>query len=464
MHYTRRPLDRRASAAFLVALAAVGVLAVACSDTEDSILGRIDPVDAGPDVADGPTTDAGEPEIVVRDSAPPPFDGGPLAVTCTSSPCAIQLVTTRGSSLADRAEGFCALLQDGTVTCWGADNAGQLGRGADGGLGDSAKPERVAGLTGIVSLDHNCAIDGSGDAYCWGTGPFLQNAMVATTTERTPVKLPIPAAKKVALGVGTGCALTADARVLCWGSNVNGQIAPFESKPSSAVLPATEIAMPPGAPIRDLVLGDAAFAVREDGTVVTWGANPPLARVSPLFPDPYPLESGLSGVTTIDVADHNACTTIGGVGYCWGAVVPRIVDPGVKGPRLERALPAPVQAPEPLVQIATTRAVVLAVSNGGLLQTVQPQRWCACGASGAVYCWGYNESGQAGDGTKAHAYDAVKVVGLPAPAAEVRTTPDASCALLTNGKVFCWGTNFYGQLGNGQIKSASLVPQEVVMP
>ncbi len=463
MHYTRRLLDRRRSAAVVAALVVAGAAAVACSDTEDAILGRVETPDAGSDAADAPS-DAGEPEIVVRDSAPPPFDGGPLAVTCTTAPCATQLVTTRGATLGDRAEGFCALLQDGTVTCWGADGAGQLGRGADGGVGDSARAERVEGLTGIVSIDHNCALDGSGDVWCWGTGPFLRNAMVATTTERTPVKLPIPAAKKIALGVATGCALTTDGRVLCWGSNVNGQIAPFESEASSAVLPPTEISLPPGAPIRDLVLGDAAFAVREDGKVVTWGANPPLARISSLFPDPYPLETGLSDVTTIDVADHNACTTIGGIGYCWGAVVPRIVDPSIKLPRLERALPTPVVAPEPLVQIATTRAVVLSTSGGGLIQTVQPQRWCACGASGAVYCWGYNESGQAGNGTKDHAFDAVEVAGLPAPAAQVRTTPDASCALLSNGKVYSWGTNFYGQLGNGKIKSASLAPQEVVMP
>jgi alpha-tubulin suppressor-like RCC1 family protein len=84
--------------------------------------------------------------------------------------------------------------------------------------------------------------------------------------------------------------------------------------------------------------------------------------------------------------------------------------------------------------------------------------------SGAVYCWGYNAGGQAGDGTKEHAYEAVKVVGLPAPASQVKTTPDATCALLTSGKVYCWGTNLYGQLGNGLLKDPSPVPQEVVIP
>jgi len=86
------------------------------------------------------------------------------------------------------------------------------------------------------------------------------------------------------------------------------------------------------------------------------------------------------------------------------------------------------------------------------------------GASGSVYCWGNNASGQAGDGTKEYAFEAVKVEGLPEPAAEVKTTADTTCALLTNGKVFCWGANYYGQLGNGEIKVRSLVPQEVVLP
>jgi alpha-tubulin suppressor-like RCC1 family protein len=461
MHYTRRLLERRTSVAFVLALALAAAAAVACSTTEDKTLGAVETPDAGTDGGEV-SLDAGEPEVVVRDSAPPPFDGGPRAVACVGAPCATQLVTTRGAALADRAEGFCALLQDGTVTCWGADNAGQLGRGADGGVGDSANATRVAGLADVVAIDHNCARTGNGDVYCWGTGPFLKNPMIATSTERDAIKLPIPAAKKIALGVATGCALTNDGRVLCWGSNVNGQIVPFESQPSTAVLAPTEMTMPPGPPIRDLVVGDAAFAIREDGTFVSWGANPPLARISPLFPDPYPLASVLSGVNSIDIADHNACTTTAGIGYCWGAVFPRVVDPSIKGPRLERALPAPVVAPEPLVQIATTRVVLLSLV--GLVQTVQPQRWCGCGASGDVFCWGFNESGQAGSGTKDHAYDAVRVVGLPAPAVEVKTTPDATCALLTNGKVFCWGANFYGQLGNGKIKSASLVPQEVVMP
>ena len=46
-------------------------------------------------------------------------------------------------------------------------------------------------------------------------------------------------------------------------------------------------------------------------------------------------------------------------------------------------------------------------------QTQVPYRWCAVAASGAVYCWGYNETGQAGTGTKEYVNDAALVAGLP---------------------------------------------------
>ncbi|OJY15230.1 MAG: hypothetical protein BGO98_22570 [Myxococcales bacterium 68-20] len=450
MHFTRRLLERRTQAAFIILVCVAGLAgAASCSSTEADPERDGIAVDGGPD-SSGSTGDAA-PNVPVRDAAP--FDGGPLPVVCESAPCATALVTTRGGRASDRGEGFCALLQDGTVACWGAGGAGQLGRGDDAGTTDSATPARVVGLHDIVSLDHTCAVDATGAAYCWGTGPFLRDPLAATTTERTPVKLAIAPATKVAVGASVGCALVENG-VVCWGANQRGQVAPFETASFSAVLAARRIDVPSGAPFRDLVVGDATFAIRTDGTVVSWGANPPLGRESSLFPDPYPMPAAVHDITTLDVAENNACATSGGVAYCWGTV---IQDPNqlvYKVPPLSRARPTPVATPEPVVQIATTPAIEFA----------KPQRWCACAASGSVYCWGDNQGGQAGDGTKEYATAPVKVKGLPGPAAAVRTTTEATCALLTSGKVYCWGTNFYGQLGSGNIREPSLTPQEVVLP
>ena len=450
MHFTRRLLERHPSTALVIlACVTLPVAAASCSDADEQREPRDVPTDGGADSSSAkPDAEPNTPEVDAGG-----FDGGPLPVVCESTPCATALVTTRGANASDRSEGFCALLEDGTVACWGAGTAGQLGRGDDAGVHESATAERVAGLTDIESLDHTCAVDKAGAVYCWGTGPFLQDPLAATTTEHTPVKLPIPPATKVAVGATTGCALVENG-VVCWGSNARGQVAPLESASFSAVLGARNVNLPPGAPIRDVVVGEASFAVRTDGTVVSWGANPPLGRESSLFPDPYPWPIGLTDVTSLAVADNKVCATRGGIGYCWGAVVNDPVPTRFSKSHLARALPTPVVAPEPLVEIATTPE----------LDKVIPARWCGASAAGNVYCWGQNDGGQAGDGTKNYAQTAVKVAGLPAPVAQVRTTTNATCALSTTGKIHCWGTNFYGQLGSGKIREASLTPQEVVLP
>ncbi len=453
MHSTRRLLDRHLAPPMILGCLVTAAAVTSCW-SDDVELGHLEP-DAGHDAAALPVEDAG-----VDADAPPhdagTFDATPLPVVCDGTPCATALVTTLGASPSDRAEGFCALLGDGTVACWGAGEAGQLGRGDDASIANSATAARVVGLSQIVSLHHTCAIDAAGEVHCWGTGPYLVSDASATSMERTPVKLPLPRATAVSTSYSTGCAAT-QSGVLCWGQNLYGQIVPHDYSFATVFSP-QEVALPAGAPTRELVLGAASFALREDGSTVSWGANPPLGRVSPLFPDPFPLPVALDGISNMDVAHDNACAVVGGTGYCWGAVVE---SPGEPISKTDRALPESIVTPTPILRIATTRTII---EDEFGIRIVQPQRWCASAATGDVYCGGYNASGQAGDGTKDYALDAVKVVGLPGRAADVKTTPDASCALLTSGKVYCWGSNFYGQLGNGVIKLPSLVPQEVVLP
>jgi alpha-tubulin suppressor-like RCC1 family protein len=75
---------------------------------------------------------------------------------------------------------------------------------------------------------------------------------------------------------------------------------------------------------------------------------------------------------------------------------------------------------------------------------------CALLASGAVYCWGRNDYGQAGDGTYTDRITPGAVVGIPAASGAIRQI-DAngytSCALTDTSAVYCWGNNSQGQLG-----------------
>ncbi|AKU95630.1 hypothetical protein AKJ09_02294 [Labilithrix luteola] len=459
MRFTRRLLDRYFFGAGVI-LAASGA-AASCASTDEEV--NSGSSDAGPEASvaadGGAPSESGSVDANVRDVTAPPFDGGPLPVVCATDRCATSLVTTLAVSSDDRSEGYCALLHDGTVACWGGNGAGQLGRGDDAGTSDSPTAERVDGLSEVAELSHTCALDKSGSVWCWGTGPYLRNDTGERTTERTPLKLALPPVEHVGMGRDVGCASNGD-DLVCWGSNANGQLAPTTTTPAWTFLGPVPVDLPSGAPSREILVGETAFVLREDGQTLSWGAMPSLGRLSSLSPDSYALPMDLVGLSSIDSAGDNACATVGGVGYCWGRLLRDaflsfwlVVD--------DWTLPSPVVAPEPLVQIATTRSFV----TGGFYDAVvRPQRWCAVGASGSVYCWGFNASGQAGDGTKEHAYQAVKVEGLPTTAAQVKAMPDSTCALLTNGKVYCWGSNYYGQLGNGKLRVPSIVPEEVVLP
>jgi alpha-tubulin suppressor-like RCC1 family protein len=93
---------------------------------------------------------------------------------------------------------------------------------------------------------------------------------------------------------------------------------------------------------------------------------------------------------------------------------------------------------------------------------------CAVTSTGAVYCWGDNGSGQLGPGaTGATSTTPALVQGLGNDADGVIAVVAAgalsvlgvrtghSCALLGNGHVWCWGSNVYGELGDGQAASSS---------
>jgi len=73
---------------------------------------------------------------------------------------------------------------------------------------------------------------------------------------------------------------------------------------------------------------------------------------------------------------------------------------------------------------------------------------CATLADGTVRCWGTNQWGQLGDGTTTNSSVPLAVPGLT-NALSTCTGQAHSCALLDDGTIRCWGANSFGQLGNG---------------
>ncbi|MDF2693104.1 MAG: hypothetical protein K0S65_1487 [Labilithrix sp.] len=448
MRSTRPLPERRPSLAGVAICAALSCAVAHCSSDDDR------PGFDGSDAGQGPSLpEAGSVTYVDGSRDLGPFDPTPPKIECASDPCAVGLTGVTRRSF-DGMQSFCALLRDGTVACWGANGEGQLGRGDDAGSIDSPTAKRVEGLSKIVSLERTCAVDADGAAWCWGMGLFLQAAPAFPTTERTPVKLPFDHVSKISVGETVGCVI-AERRLRCWGSNSSAQLAPHDDTNERLILPPTDIPLPSALPPRDVHIGNATFVPLEDGTILSWGFVPTVGRLTSLQPDGNPRPLTLTGtVTSMDVQGDNACAAVSGVGYCWGS--------GKRYDALDltRALPVPLGLDEHVRQVSMPARRINDPVTGGVSQ----DRWCAVGQSGAVHCWGNNTSGQSGSGTLEFTDVPVKVAGLPAPAVKVEALLDATCALLTNGKVYCWGGDIYGQLGNGQLRMPSLTPQEVVLP
>ena len=191
-----------------------------------------------------------------------------------------------------------------------------------------------------------------------------------------------------------------------------------------------------------------AFSLRDDGAVLGWGGGDwnmtnaaqrdALGRESSFSPDGDPREiPGLHQVTRVVAGDAHACALAQGTVYCWGRNTTGAVGNSTK---------FDVRTPVPVALMGAASIRDVAVSN---------VTTCAVDQRGRAYCWGDNTSGQLGSGDAEFTLNPVVVEGLKsevlkdARVVQIAAMDNATCALLEDGSVQCWGSNSLGQLGIG---------------
>ncbi len=369
--------------------------------------------------------------------------------TTTNSrvPVAVVNLGGRATAITAGTNHTCALLEDGSVRCWGENFSGQLGNGS---TTNSRVPVSVVNLGGRATAitargGHTCALLEDSRVRCWGSNRFGQLGNGTTTNSPVPVTvahLDGQATAVVAGGRHT-CALLEDSNVRCWGYNAFGQLGNDSTTNSSTPVTVTNL----GGRATAITAGwGHTCALLEDGSVRCWGRN----RYGQVGSDSFPQSSVPVSIIAlrrkaiaIAAGDYHTCALLeDGSVRCWGY---NAFGQLGNGAITRSSLP---------VTVFNLGQWTTAIAAGGF-------HTCALLEDGSVRCWGYNRYGQLGDGSTTSSGLPVTVVNLGERATAIAAGESHTCALLEDGSIQCWGFNRYGRLGNGSTTDSS-VPVSVV--
>jgi len=340
-----------------------------------------------------------------------------------------------------RGGGFdCARRKNGSITCWGDYDRGQLGDGEFGVIGSSTPlPLALDDATWSsigAGLGTGCGILASGGVACWGSNS-ASGLGAEPELELSTVPLPFAALESVtavAQAMGGGCALLGDGTVECWGDGSGGRLGTafddtaeyFSSEPVTIAGLSDAVGL--------ATAGPASCAVLDDGTVRCWGNNYS-GLLGTLDDAGLPAESatplevpGLTEISKVSMYAHACALKSDGTVWCWGDNYYGLLGAGFA---------TPVAAPLQVEGLSDVEDV--AVGQGFT---------CALLSDETVVCWGTNTYGQLGDGLTTDNPVPTAVPGLTA-VKSISAGLSHACALHTTGKVTCWGSNSTGQLGNG---------------
>jgi len=289
----------------------------------------------------------------------------------------------------------CALLDDGSVSCWGKNNDGQLG---DGTTIDRLTPTQTSNLgTGRTAVAissgyaHTCAILDDGSVSCWGSNSYGELGDGTTTDQNSPTQTSSLGTGRTAVAISSGafhtCAIIDDGSVSCWGRNNDGQLG--------------------------------------DGT--TTDQNSPTQTLS--------LGTGRTAVAIYSGYKHTCAIIDDGSVSCWGRNNDGQLGDGTTTDR---------STPTQTLSLGTGRTAV-AISSG-------KNHICAILDDGSVSCWGNNVVGQLGAGTNTERNRPTQTSSLGTGRTAVAISSGNrhhTCAILDDGSVSCWGHNYFGELGDG---------------
>lgn len=397
------------------------------------------------------------------------------------------------------------------VACWGSNQYGQLSTASSASY--SAAPVFVQ-ETDVLSIAagtyHTCVVTLRGELYCWGDNIHGQvGVSSASSPIGTPTRKFTGGVVQVVAGTDFTCALFANGLVSCWGNNAYGTLGraqpvgcantTWDSSSTHAASPVIVGDTPTCftenlSGVTQLSAGSHSVCARlATGRIRCWGRNPTVNHLNNVEPsrcyagdasdriygctgDPRFCGAAMCGLMSTNYAMEHAGPSLGGDGFavsvsthedgacailpngalqCMGTGALGILGTGFTTARTGFGNVVGFDG-------ATPTQRVIAISGAGSTK-------CAVAASGRVRCWGWNGVANAGASPSTSVVTPNEVLEETAPAVTapidgaigITAGGFQSCAFMADGRLRCWGSNQYGNLGVGLGLTSSQYAQSV---
>lgn len=375
-------------------------------------------------------------------------DHGPTAPAAAPPATAgLTVIPTTAFATLDAGETHtCALTSGGQAWCWGRNAVGQLG---DSTATTRTVPVQVLQQSGVTftqvsaGQEHNCAITSGGAAWCWGYNADYRLGDSTTSLGLAPVHVKGASGisfASISAGSGHTCGLDGSGQAYCWGSNFYGQLG---NNATAARKTPVAVQHPVGVTFTAIAAAEKhTCALDTTGQAWCWGYGAEGAMGGGFsFGDSIPVQvTHPAGVTFTSISTqyrHTCALTAAGQAYCWGK------NPnGQLGDNTLTTRYTPVAVQQPV-------GVTFASLQAGWSHT------CGVTSGGQAYCWGQGSRGQVGDATFAQRKVPVAVsqpsgvsFGIVSPGGS------HTCGIDGVGQSWCWGRGDYYQMGNNSTSDA----------
>ena len=233
--------------------------------------------------------------------------------------------TLTGAKAISLGFGFgCAILSDDTVACWGYNTGWQLGIDPSGGNWAKFYPVAVPGVAHAVQIasgfGHTCAVINDGSLKCWGNGSNgqlgLGDGNNSSRGANTVTATGITGVKAVAGMMSATCALLTNGDVKCWGQNFN-----LDSSQTEAIHNTPDTLTTNAKAIETGSYG--ACAIKNSGQLTCWGSlgkyPSGIAPANMSAANTVADVTGMNSVTNVAVGSNSVCVTQSGALKCWGS-------------------------------------------------------------------------------------------------------------------------------------------------